>query len=232
MTDYTEDAPVRRHRIGYDPTRRGGEAAYRSAQRHSRLVRWLRIVLPALALGGIGLFWASVHFIPGDLAGLISNAGIDVKSNSVVMQTPHISGFEGTRRAYEVTAARAIQSLEDPKVLTFEEINARIGLDNDATAAVKAGTGVYNGNQNTLALKDGISVQTTNGYAATIDQADIDLAKGSLHSSHPVQISGKQGTLRADSMDVADRGKSVVFRGGVSVTFMPPADLATAPEKQ
>jgi lipopolysaccharide export system protein LptC len=242
MTDTTEHTPVR-HRIRYDPTRRDDEAAFRDARRHSRLVRTLKIVLPAIALGGIGVFWASAHFIPSDLAGLISSAGIDVKSNSVVMNTPHISGFEGTRRAYEVTAARAIQSLDDPKVLTFEQINAHIGLDSveagatdptaDAgTATVNAATGIYNGNTNTLELKNGISIKTTTGYSADLQQAIVDLDKGSLQSSQPVAISGKEGSLRANTMAVSDRGKHISFGGGVSVTFMPPGKLATAPEAQ
>ena len=231
MTEFTEEAPVR-HRIRYDPTVRGGEEAFRAAQRHSRLVRTLKIVRPALAVGGILLFWASAHFIPGDLAGLISNAGIDVKSNSVVMNAPHISGFEGTRRAYEVKADRAIQSLDDPKVLTFEQITAHIGLENAGTASVDATTGIYNGNNNTLELKNGVSVQTTTGYAATIQQAAVDLAKGSLESSQPVEIHAKEGSLRANSMAVTDRGKHILFSGGVSVTFMPPAELATPPEAQ
>lgn len=230
MTEYTEDRP--RHRIRYDPTSRGGEEAYREARRHSRLVRALKIVLPAIAVAGILLFWASAHFIPSDLAGLISSAGIDLKTNSVVMNTPRISGFEGTKRAYEVKAARAIQSLDDPKVLTFEKINAHIGLDNAGTATVDAGTGIYNGNNNTLELKNGISIQTTTGYAASVREAAIDLAKGSLSSSTPVEIHAKEGTLRANSMEVTDRGKSIAFRGGVSVTFMPPGKLATAPEAQ
>lgn len=231
MTDYTEDTPVR-HRIRYNPTRRGGEEAYRTARRHSRLVRTLRIVLPALAVAGILLFWASAHFVPGDLAGLISQAGIDVKSNSVVMDAPHISGFEGTRRAYEVKATRAIQSLDDPKVLTFEQIDAHIGLDDGGTATVVAGTGIYNGNDNTLELKNDISITTTTGYAATIREAAVDLAKGNLRSSAPVAIRAKEGTLRADSIEVTDRGKYVAFRGGVSVTFMPPGELATPPEAE
>lgn len=231
MTEYTEDRPAP-HRIRYDPTQRGGEAAYQAAQRHSRLVRLLKIVLPSVAVAGIVVFWASAHFIPSDLAGLIQNSGIDLKSNSVVMNTPHISGFEGTKRAYEVKAARAIQSLDDPKVLTFEQIKAHIGLDDSSTATVDAGTGIYNGNNNTLELKNGISVSTTNGYAGTIQQAAIDLAKGSLRTSHPVEIRAKEGTLHANSMEVIDRGKYVAFRGGVSVTFTPPAQLATPPEAQ
>jgi lipopolysaccharide export system protein LptC len=231
MTVYTEDTPVR-HRIRYEPTQRGGEEAYRSARRHSRLVRTLRIVLPSLAAAGILLFWASAHFIPSDLAGLVSKAGIDFESNSVVMDAPHISGFEGTRQAYEVKAARAIQSLDDPKVLTFEEINAHIGMEDAGIATVDAGTGVYDGNNNTLELKNGVSVHTTTGYTATIQQAAIDLAKGSLRSAMPVEIHAKEGTLRANSIEVTERGKFAAFRGGVSVTFMPPAALAAPPEAE
>ncbi len=234
MADHSEDQPVR-HRIRYNPTRRGGEKAYRAAQRHSRLVRTLRIVLPALAVAGILLFWASAHFIPSDIAGLIQNAGIDVKSNSVVMNAPHISGFEGTRRAYEVTAARAIQSLDDPKVLTFEQINAHIGLGEADTASIDAGTatvtaatGIYDGNNNTLKLKGGISVETTNGESANLQQADINLDKGSMETKQPIEIQGKQGTLHAKRMTLVNRGKRITFSGGVTVTFMPPADLATA----
>ena len=63
-------------------------------------------------------------------------------------------------------------------------------------------------------------------------QAAVDLAKGSLESSQPVEIHAKEGSLRANSMAVTDRGKHILFSGGVSVTFMPPAELATPPEAQ
>ncbi len=232
MTDYIEDAPPPRRRIHYDPNQVGGEAAYQAARRHSRLVGRLKFILPALAVGGAVVFWASAQIIPSDLANLISMASIDVKSNSVVMDKPHISGFEGTRRAYEVKADSATQSLSDPKVLTFNAINAHIGLDGAGVATVDAKTGIYNGNNNTLQLKDGISIQTTNGYSAAIEAAAVDLAKGTLLSSHPIEIRTREGTLRANSMKVGDRGKHITFRGGVSVTYLPPAELATAPEPQ
>jgi lipopolysaccharide export system protein LptC len=230
MTDTIGAAP--RRRIRYDPRRTGGEDAYQAARRHSRLVRALKFVLPGLAIAGVLLFWASAHFIPSDLASLISVAGIDAKSNSVVMDKPHISGFEGTRRAYEVKAESARQSLDDPKVLTFTAIDAHIGLDDASTATVGAATGIYNGNNNTLQLKDGIVIETTSGYSASIESAAVDLGKGSLVSDRPIELRSKDGTLRANAVEVSERGKHVVFKGGVSVTYMPPAELAQAPEPQ
>ncbi len=227
MTDYIEEAP--RRRVRYDPTRVGGEEAYRAARRHSRVVRILKFVLPGLAILGVVIFWASARFIPSDLASLVSSVGIDTETNSVVMDKPHISGFEGTRRAYEVKADRATQSLDDPKVLTFETIDAHIGLEDAGTATVGAAIGIYDGNQNTLQLKDGIAIETTTGYAATTEAASVDLGKGNLVTKTPVEIRSNEGTIRADSVEVLDHGKKVTFRGGVSVTYMPPAELATTP---
>ena len=204
MTDYIEDAPPPRRRIHYDPNQVGGEAAYQAARRHSRLVGRLKFILPALAVGGAVVFWASARIIPSDLANLISMASIDVKSNSVVMDKPHISGFEGTRRAYEVKADSATQSLSDPKVLTFNTIDAHIGLDGAGIATVDAKTGVYDGNNNTLQLKDGIAIQTTTGYSAAIEAAAVDLAKGTLSSS-PADRDPHQGRHAARQLHGGQR---------------------------
>jgi lipopolysaccharide export system protein LptC len=161
------------------------------------------------------------------VAAIVESAGVDVESNSVVMQAPHISGFEGTRRAYEVKADSAVQSLDDPKVVTFNAIDGRFGLEDAGEAKLDATVGIYDGNTNTLTLKDGISVQTNTGYSATLQGAAIDLAKGTLTSDQPLEIRTGEGSIRANGVSVADRGKRVVFSNGVKVVYMPPAELVT-----
>jgi lipopolysaccharide export system protein LptC len=237
MTDLRDDAyydandlpPVRvpESRLRYDPGRARDEDAFAKAARHSTLVRRLKYILPALALAGVAVFWGTARIIPGDLAALVAVAGIDEKSNSVIMQAPHISGFEGTRRAYDVKAGSAVQSLDDPKVVTFKQIDGRFGLEENGTATVTAATGVYNGNNNTLELTEGISMTTTSGYAARFNDAAIDLANGTLITDRPVELSTSEGSLRADSVEVLERGKRVIFRGGVSVTYLPADELVT-----
>jgi len=99
---------ARRQRVSYKTSRRSGDYAFRDAVRHSTRVRWLKILLPALAIAGAGLFCGTLRLIPDGFAELVSFGGIDIESNSVIMESPHISGFEGTRRAYEVKAVRAV----------------------------------------------------------------------------------------------------------------------------
>jgi lipopolysaccharide export system protein LptC len=222
--------PAERRGLRYDPTRPIDDRAFAAARRHSRQVSWLKVVLPALAIVAAGIFWSATHFVPTDLAAIARGAGIDVTSESVTMNHPRISGFEGTRRAYEVQAESAVQSLSDPKIVTFHQIDASIGLDAAGTARLNAVTGVYDGNYNTLFLKDGIAITTDTGYSAAVGEAAIDLGKGSLVSSMPIEISTAQGTIRANGVNVTDRGKRVVFSNGVSITFLPSGDLA-APSK-
>ena len=217
-------------RLRYDPTRPIDDAALRAARRHTVRVRWLKVALPALAIAGAGVFWGAVHFIPTDLAAIAKGAGIDVSADSVVMNKPHISGFEGTRRAYEVHADNAVQNLSDPKIVTFNGIDATVGLDDAGTAKLNAAVGVYDGNRNTLLLKNGIAIATDTGYSASVDQAALDLGKGSMVTTVPIEIHSSDGAIRANAVTVSDRGKHVIFSGGVSVSFLPKGELAGPPQ--
>ena len=228
--DERDAPPARAPQRRYSPPLERDAGAFRKATRHSGLVRSLRFILPALAVLAVGAFWASWRIMPGDLNSLVASAGIDAKSNSVLMDKPHLSGFEGTRRAYEVKADTAVQSLNDPKVVTFKQIVGRFGLEDAGTATVNAAVGVYDGNKNTLLLKDGVNMQTTEGYVGVLTDAAIDLAKGTLASSQPVELTSADGKLRANSISVTERGKHIFFGDGVSVTYLPRNELATRPD--
>jgi lipopolysaccharide export system protein LptC len=227
--DDRQRAEPRAPRIRYNPPKERDPDAYRKATRHSALVRNLKFILPTLAILAIVAFWATARVIPGDLASLVAVATIDPKSNSVVMDKPHISGFEGTRRAYEVKAESALQSLDDPKVVTFKTITGRFGLEDAGVATVNAATGIYDGNDNTLMLKDGMSLKTDNGYAGRLQEAAIDLGKGTLTSSSPLEFSTADGTIHANAVNITGSGKHILFSNGVSVTYLPPGELAAPP---
>jgi len=234
MSEYRDAAyairaePAARRRFQYDPARGRGADAFDAARRHSTVVRWFKVVLPVLAFAGAAAFWGSAQFITSDPATIARLTGIDAESDSIVMEQPHISGYDGTRQAYEVKADRAVQSLDDPKVVTFDGIDASIGLDQGGTASLGATTGVYDGNHDTLVLTDGVATTTT-GYWASFQEAAIDLAEGSLVSNQPIEIRTREGTIRANGLQVSERGKRISFLNGVSVTYLPPGELVSAP---
>ena len=243
--DEVEEAPPPppARRIRFDPTRERGADYFVRAERHSRLVRVLRIGLPAAAAIAVVGFVLIVRFAPDDTdaagaAAVISLAGVNIESKSLVMEKPNISGFEGTRHAYEVTAAKAIQDLDNPKVFTLLDISARVGVGSDDTAVIDATRGIYDSTTKSLVLEAGITIETTSGRRATFEDARVDLAAGDLASDKPVTISGSEGTIKANSIRVVDRGKRITFGGGVHLVINPteddpftPSDAQTAPPK-
>jgi lipopolysaccharide export system protein LptC len=227
MSDYThewedepEAAPAGR-RIRFDPTQERGPGTFDKAYRHSSRVRGLKILLPAVAAAGVASFFILMQMAPESTDAAITLSGVNVEEKSVEMEKPHILGFEESRRSYQVDAARAFQDLANPKVVRLEEIVAKFGVGSGATATVNAALGVFDGGTKGLVLKNGITLTTTNGYTAVLKEAAIEMENGHLKTEMPVEIKGSQGTIKANAMEVFDRGARVVFSKGVSVIYLP-----------
>lgn len=230
MTEYA-DQPVPR-RIRFDPTRVRDERLYSRAYSHSRWVRRLKFILPAVAVAAVIGFFLTMRVVTGTGEAVISTAGINVAKKSLEMKAPHISGFTGTQQSYELKALRALQDLNNPKVVRLEKIDGHFGTGNGQTATISAATGVYDGTANSLHLTDGIELATTDGYKARFADAEVDIAKGHLETDKPLEIEADgatlKGSIKANRLVVEDHGKHVTFSGGVSVTFIPPDDAGAA----
>jgi lipopolysaccharide export system protein LptC len=215
--------------IRFDPTKERGPVYYDNAARHSRHVRLLRIVLPTVAVLSVIGFFAVMSWDADD-AGLpaLNLSGINFEDREITMDKPHISGFDGTKRAYEIHAAKATQALGNTKVVTLETIEARFALGDNVHANLDAGSGIYDSDTQKLKLMGGIQLDTSNGYKAELEEADVDVEAGNVASDTGVMIEGKEGKITADSIEVLERGKHVFFRGNVKVVYHP----AETPEKK
>jgi lipopolysaccharide export system protein LptC len=214
-----EARPRRRREFRYDPNEVRGDEVYRDARRHTGLVRWLKIVLPALAGAGIVAFFVTIKIVTSDIADLFTLAGVAIDTKSLIMEKPHLSGFKGTEHSYEVVAERAIQDLANPKIVRLEKIEAEFGLTSEVTVSL-----------------DGITVSSTNGYEAKLETAMVDFGAGHLTSNGAIEIRSSDGVIKARALSISDRGKKILFDGGVTVTFIPPENsqfsVPTAPASE
>lgn len=193
-------------------------SAFAKARRHSRLVRSLRLVLPALVVVG-GAGFAVKSYVGGALSLPVGFADVSIRSDALVMEKPHVSGFQDNGQAYEVRAERAIQSAANPREVTLEGIAASIGFGNGDNAVVDAGRGLLNTIASTLQLTEGITVTTTSGVEARLEHADVDLESGTMHSERPVEVRSAEGTIRGNEIEISEGGKRIVMRRGVSMTL-------------
>jgi lipopolysaccharide export system protein LptC len=194
--------------------------AFEAARRHSRLVRRLRVALPALgAFTVLALVALTRLGLPENLD--LSTARLSVTPSSIIMDSPHLRGFDKNNREFSVAADRAIQALMNPDEARLENIEATIETHADAEVTVAAEAGDYDQRENRLTLHGAIAVDSTEGYAVRMTDADIDLEEGTLRSPNPATVTYQGSEIVGQSVSVIDSGKLIVFEGGVRTTLIP-----------
>lgn len=194
--------------------------AFAVAQRHSRLVRFLKIAFPAIAVALVGGFLLVFYvFTPVEIA--VKAEGSAFVDGKLVMANPKLEGMTKESRPYSMTAQRAIQDLAAPSVIQLEEISAKLPIDADQWVSIDAPKGTYNRDANTLDVKSPFKVKSTDGLTAAFTSAFVDIAKGSLKTEEPVDISLNGTRVQAESMTVAEKGKVLVFERRVRMEIDP-----------
>jgi lipopolysaccharide export system protein LptC len=202
---------------------RGDSArAFRSARRHSRMVRALRIAIPiAVVVGLIGISLVTYFNPLRMLAKLPINMNdLVVSGTKITMEQPRMSGFTRDGRAYEFTAVAAAQDLTKPDIIELRDIHAKLQMQDKSVMDMSADTGIYNTKLETLKLERNIVLASSNGNKGRLSEAMIDVRKGNVVSDHPVELEFLQGTLNANRLEVIDSGDLVRFLGAVDMVMM------------
>jgi lipopolysaccharide export system protein LptC len=202
---------------------RGDSArAFRSARRHSRMVRALRIAIPiAVVVGLIGISLVTYFNPLRMLAKLPINMNdLVVSGTKITMEQPRMSGFTRDGRAYEFTAVAAAQDLTKPDIIELRDIHAKLQMQDKSVMDMSADTGIYNTKLETLKLERNIVLASSNGNKGRLSEAMIDVRKGNVVSDQPVELEFLQGTLNANRLEVIDSGDLVRFLGAVDMVMM------------
>jgi lipopolysaccharide export system protein LptC len=205
------------------------EARFAAATRHSRIVRALRIAVPAaviLALAAVILvsifnpFRMLLPKLPIDIGNLV------VSGTKITMESPHLSGYSTDRRPYEVWAKTATQDVTAPDRVELKTLHARVLMEDRSTVMLEALDGLMDTKQQLLELRKDIYLQTTAGYQAWMNQAFVDMGKGTVTSDEHVDVKWTGGTLSADKMKITGGGDVVRFDGNVVMNLdkPPPAE--------
>jgi len=198
------------------------ELAFRSARRHSRAVRILRVAIPlAVVLGFTGIFLITYFNPLRLLAKLPVDVGnLVVSGTKITMEHPRLSGFTGDARAYELSADAAKQDLTKPDLIELRNIRAKVQMQDKSTVEVSATAGIYDSKGETIKLDQNIVLSSSTGYRGRLSQATVDIRKGNVLSEQPVEVDLLQGTLNANRLEIVDSGDLVRFDGGVKMILM------------
>ena len=200
------------------------DKAYRSALRHSRHVRWLRVGtlagITTIMIGVIGAnYLPSLGEIrlPGELGKLV------IKGTKITMQAPRLTGYTNDGRPYEFTANAAAQDIRKPDLVELDQLHATMGMADKSTVEMTAPAGVYDMKGSTLTLNDNIVLVSSTGYAARLTEAVVDMQSGNVVSNKPVKVKLLNGTLNGQRMNITEKGDTIRFEG-VTMVLQPDKD--------
>jgi lipopolysaccharide export system protein LptC len=204
-------------RVYWTMSRGDTERAFLAARRHSRMVRVLRIAVPAVVSVGVVVIMLITFFNPLRMLTKlpINIDNLVVSGTKVTMEQPRLSGFTSDARPYELTADTAAQDMTKPDIVELRNIRAKIAMQDKSTMELNAATGLYDAKAETLKLDRDVVINSSTGYQGRLSEAMIDIRKGNVASEHPVEVKLLQGTLNANRLDIVDSGEVIRFHGGV-----------------
>ncbi|RVB80064.1 MULTISPECIES: LPS export ABC transporter periplasmic protein LptC [unclassified Mesorhizobium] len=200
--------------------------AFGIAQRHSRRVRILKLAVPLVA-AVIAVAFPVYSYLAAPVSIQVQADGSAFADGKLVMANPKLNGFTKQKLPYSMTAFRAIQDVSKQGIIDLEGIDAKLPISADNVAAVNASRGTYNRDGNTMSLTSDVTITTTDGLEAKFKSVFLDMGKGTMKTSDPVDVSRGGSRITADSMSIQDNGKIVVFENRVRVNI-DPASLKAA----
>ncbi|MBX3482637.1 LPS export ABC transporter periplasmic protein LptC [Phenylobacterium sp.] len=179
-------------------------------RRRSRLIRTLRIALPAL----IALIFAG---LVGSVAWSTFNAQPKTARGGdepIRLVNPRFVGRDDKGRAFVLTADSAIRDRLDYSRVILKKPALVLDENGPEQMRINGADGVFHEQSGKLELSNGVRMEDAKNAFNTASSL-FDTKTGEVIGSGPIQGAGGLGEIRAESYGVYGKGETMVFKGGV-----------------
>ncbi|HEU0060824.1 MAG TPA: LPS export ABC transporter periplasmic protein LptC [Hyphomicrobiaceae bacterium] len=195
--------------------------AFRSARRHSLLVRALRIGLPVLTLGASAAYLLALNSAWKIGPGRLSLGQVELTADDLTMKNPSYFGVTKDGGRYQVRAKRAVVEFNRQQApIKLIDVDGDLVRSNNVTTKLKAKHGLLDNANSQLELYDGIEIDTSNGMAARLSRATITMKEHRVVSKEPVTASTPTGNVRSAGMSLKTDTQEASFQGNVIVRLV------------
>ncbi len=191
---------------------------------HSRVVIWLKVVLPLAALAILStMFLFSRTIDPSDA---IPYADVDVadRLREPRVTSPAYAGVTQDGSMLTVSAAEAKPGAGTGA--SAKGVAAELSAPDHSVTKLVADAGALDESNKRLTLTGGVAVETSTGYRITTDTVTVALDRTGLESQGSVNATGPVGQITADRMSVTQSPDDpaayvLVFNGAVKLIYEP-----------
>jgi lipopolysaccharide export system protein LptC len=193
--------------------------------RHTRVVGWLKVVLPLTALAILSTLFLVARRIDPEAALPYAEVDVEDLAREPRMTAPTYAGTTEDGAALTLSADEARPKAEG---VAAEAAGLRLELatPDGARTELLAAAAVMDDATRQVLLSGGVTVTTSSGYRLETADVAAKLDRTGLESRSPVLAVGPAGEIRADGMvlsqDIQTPGAYVlVFKGDVRLVYQP-----------
>lgn len=190
-------------------------AVLKAADRRRRLLRALKIILPAAtaAIVLLALFWPQLIGVDNriDLASPATVDGQDKPPEAIVNAA--YSGIDREGRPFAIRAQSVSNQPGDAGALQLAQPDAQIVLKDGTPLTIAAERGLYRRDEQTLELYDGVTLRRGADLTVRTESATIELRTSSASGDQKVDVTSTHGTVTGSGFRIANGGDPVFVHG-------------------
>ena len=197
----------------------------RATNLHSRIVAWLKVILPLTALVSLSMMFLVSRVVDPEDAIPYARVDVDDYIREPRMTMPSYAGVTGDGGALTVTADEARPGADGtPEAGRALAVKGHLETPDGGRTDLIAATAQVNPDRTHVLFSGGVTVTTSSGYriespemTAGLQVADVASAGGDVRADGPL------GNIRADEMRLTQEagGYVLVFNGRVRLIYEP-----------
>lgn len=190
---------------------------------YSRLVTWVKVMLPLIALGLLSTLFLLSSTPDPEAALPYAEVDIEQITREQRITSPRFAGIIEEDREIVLLAETVVVDTGQFDRIRVQAIDGRVDLARSEVLTLRAASGDIDMAAQSAALSDGVDVQTSQGYRMESDTAILALDEVRMQVPVPVRITGPGVELTADAMDMeeVDGAPILRFTGSVRMIYEP-----------
>ncbi|SMR82476.1 lipopolysaccharide export system protein LptC [Aliiroseovarius halocynthiae] len=193
---------------------------------YTRLVNWLKIILPATALVLLSLMFLVSKSIDPTTSLTYARINLEELTGEQKITHPKFSSVTKDGAAIQFQAASAAPDSGNSNHFKALDLEANISTPDGAHVNIIASAAEIDGTDNRVNLSDGVTLHTSTDYRISSETLTATLDSTYVASNGPVEATGPMGDLSAGDVVIsraegAEGGYVLVFKDGVKLIYDP-----------
>jgi len=171
---------------------------------YSRMVAWLKILLPLIALGVLGTVFLFNSKDSFEVGFTFSRADIETLEKGSFIKNPQINGITKKGEPFHLTADEIRPQGDNNNVVVITNLNAEFLFDTGEWAKITSDSALMDVVAQTVWFENGGQLATSDGNIAVVETLHLLIASGELQGSGIV-ANGPLGRISAENFRIESR---------------------------